>query len=70
MIDQEARWFDQVLKGKKTGVLEEPPVHVFVMGGGSGLRTDQTGSWMMAGSGSQLPLGLLRKPLPALLFAW
>lgn len=51
MIDQEARWFDQVLKGKKTGVLEEPPVHVFVMGGGSGLRTqlggrmDDGGQW-------------------------
>ena len=38
MIDQEARWFDQVLKGKNTGVLDEAPVHVFVMGGGSGLR--------------------------------
>ncbi len=52
MIDQEARWFDQVLKGKKTGVLEEPPVHVFVMGGGSGLRTllsgrmDDGGQWL------------------------
>jgi putative CocE/NonD family hydrolase len=51
MIDQEARWFDQVLKGKKTGVLEEPPVHVFVMGGGSGLRAlvsgrmDDGGQW-------------------------
>jgi putative CocE/NonD family hydrolase len=50
-IDQEARWFDQVLKGKKTGVLEEPPVHVFVMGSGSGLRTlpsgrmDDGGQW-------------------------
>ena len=43
MIDQEARWFDQVLKGKKTGVLEEPPVHLFVMGGGSSLRTLQSG---------------------------
>jgi putative CocE/NonD family hydrolase len=52
MIDQEARWFDQVLKGRKTGVLEEPPVHVFAMGGGSGLRTlpsgrmDDSGKWL------------------------
>jgi putative CocE/NonD family hydrolase len=51
LIDQEARWFDQVLKGKKTGVLEEPLVHMFVMGGGSGLRTlfsgrmDDGGQW-------------------------
>lgn len=51
MIDEETRWFDQVLKGKKTGVLEEPPVHLFVMGGGSGQRTllngrmDDGGQW-------------------------
>jgi uncharacterized protein len=43
MIDQEARWFDQVLKGKDTGVLQESPVHVFVMGGGSGSRTQLAG---------------------------
>ena len=51
MIDQEARWFDQVLKGKDTGVLQESPVHVFVMGGGSGANTqpggrvDDGGQW-------------------------
>ena len=32
------RWFDQVLKGADTGILEEPPVRIFVMGGGSGRR--------------------------------
>ena len=43
MVDQEARWFDQVLKGKNTGVLDEARVHVFVMGGGSGMRTQMNG---------------------------
>lgn len=43
MIDETSRWFDQVLKGKNTGVLDEPPVHVFVMGGGSGTRLSQNG---------------------------
>jgi putative CocE/NonD family hydrolase len=51
MVGEEARWFDQVLKGKNTGVLDEAPVHVFVMGGGSGKRTrmsermDDGGQW-------------------------
>jgi hypothetical protein len=43
MVEQEARWFDQVLKGKNTGVLDEARVHVFVMGGGSGMRTQMNG---------------------------
>jgi putative CocE/NonD family hydrolase len=31
-------WFDHWLKGLDTGVLEEPPVRIFVMGGGDGRR--------------------------------
>ena len=30
------RWFDHWLKGMDTGLPEEPPVRIFVMGGGSG----------------------------------
>jgi hypothetical protein len=41
MIAEQQRWFDQVLMGKTTGVLDEPRVRVFVMGGGSGLRNDK-----------------------------
>ncbi len=26
------RWFDYWLKGKQNGIMDEPPVHVFVMG--------------------------------------
>jgi putative CocE/NonD family hydrolase len=40
MIGEQLRWFDQVLKGKNTGVLDEPPVRLFVMGGGDGMRTE------------------------------
>ncbi len=32
------RWFDRWLKGLDTGLDEEPPVRVFVMGGGDGRR--------------------------------
>jgi len=32
------RWFDQHLKGLDTGVDDEPPVRIFVMGGGSGRK--------------------------------
>ncbi|MCW3978730.1 MAG: CocE/NonD family hydrolase [Candidatus Bathyarchaeota archaeon] len=32
------RWFDRTLKGIKTGILDEPPVRIFVMGGGDGKR--------------------------------
>lgn len=44
------RWFDQVLKGVETGILDEPPVRIFVMGGGSGRklpdgRLDHGGRW-------------------------
>ncbi len=32
------RWFDQCLRGVDTGIFDEPPVRIFVMGGGSGRR--------------------------------
>ena len=31
-------WFDATLRGSKTGALTEPPVKIFVMGGGDGRR--------------------------------
>lgn len=44
------RWFDAWLKGEPNGVAEEPPVRIFVMGGGSGRRNaagrlDHGGRW-------------------------
>ncbi len=39
--DAQLRWFDQWLKSKDTGVLKEPPVRIFVMGGGDGHRTPE-----------------------------
>jgi putative CocE/NonD family hydrolase len=36
--DLRLKWFDQTLKGVKTGILEEPPVKIFVMGGGNGRK--------------------------------
>jgi putative CocE/NonD family hydrolase len=44
------RWFDAWLKGEKNGVAEEPPVLLFIMGGGSGTknaagRMDHGGRW-------------------------
>jgi putative CocE/NonD family hydrolase len=53
-VDLEAlalRWFDQLLKGASTGVLDGPPVRAFVMGGGDGLRTadgrkEDGGEWL------------------------
>lgn len=41
MVAEQQRWFDQVLKGEHTGVLEEPPVRLFIMGGGAGTRTEK-----------------------------
>ena len=43
-------WFDQTLKGRDTGILAQPPVRIFVMGGGSGRKTpegrlDHGGRW-------------------------
>jgi putative CocE/NonD family hydrolase len=44
------RWFDATLKGDGDAFLREPPVRIFVMGGGSGRRTaaghlEHGGSW-------------------------
>jgi putative CocE/NonD family hydrolase len=36
--DLRLRWFDHFLKGRPTGVLDGPPVRIFVMGGGDGAR--------------------------------
>jgi putative CocE/NonD family hydrolase len=33
------RWFDQTLKGEETGIVNEPPVRIFVMGGGDGRKS-------------------------------
>jgi putative CocE/NonD family hydrolase len=48
--DVRLRWFDRWLKGLATGIDEEPPVDLFVMGGGSGRRNvqgrlDHGGHW-------------------------
>ena len=45
------RWFDQLLKGENTGILDGPPVRAFVMGGGDGLkiasgRMEDGGEWL------------------------
>ncbi|MBI1777049.1 MAG: CocE/NonD family hydrolase [Proteobacteria bacterium] len=47
------RWFDRWLKDLQTGVEKDPPVRFFVMGGGSGRRTeagriDHGGEWHRA----------------------
>ena len=39
--DLQVRWFNETLGGKKTGILDEPPVRIFVMGGGSGEKTSE-----------------------------
>lgn len=48
--DLRLRWFDRWLKGLDTGVDRDPPVRIFVMGGGSGRRNfegrlDHGGRW-------------------------
>ena len=50
MEELELRWFDQWLKGLDTGLAEEPPVRIFVMGGGDGStnlykRVNHGGHW-------------------------
>jgi putative CocE/NonD family hydrolase len=47
------RWFDRWIEGLPNGIEEEPPVRVFVMGGGSGRRNrdgrlEHGGSWRSA----------------------
>jgi putative CocE/NonD family hydrolase len=49
------RWFDQTLKGIDTGILKEPPVRLFRMGGGDGRkdgagRLRHGGSWIQESS--------------------
>lgn len=41
LVWEQQRWFDQVLKGDHAGILEEPPVRLFIMGGGAGTRTEK-----------------------------
>ncbi|MBI2935395.1 MAG: CocE/NonD family hydrolase [Chloroflexi bacterium] len=36
--DLRLKWFDHFLKGMRTDVLEGPPIRLFIMGGGNGLR--------------------------------
>jgi putative CocE/NonD family hydrolase len=47
------QWFDRYMKGYETGVEDGPPIELFVMGGGSGLknaegRMQHGGSWRNA----------------------
>jgi putative CocE/NonD family hydrolase len=51
-FEVQLRWFDQTLKGRNTGVFEEPPIKIFVMGGGDGHknrngRLNHGGRWRM-----------------------
>ena len=32
ILEEELRWFDYWLKGIDNGVMDEPPIHIFVMG--------------------------------------
>ena len=43
------RWFDAVLRGARNGLLEEPPVQIFVMGGGSGRKVPGSGKLDVGG---------------------
>jgi putative CocE/NonD family hydrolase len=43
------RWFDAVLKGARNGMLEQPPVQIFVMGGGSGRKIVDSGKLDVGG---------------------
>lgn len=35
------KWFDQTLKGIDTGILDEPPIKIFIIGGGDGKRNQE-----------------------------
>jgi putative CocE/NonD family hydrolase len=53
MFAEQLRWFNQTLKGQATGILQEPAVRAFVMGGGSGAMNDagriqDGGQWITA----------------------
>jgi putative CocE/NonD family hydrolase len=46
--DLRLKWFDHHLKGMHTDVLDGPPIHVFIMGGGSG-KKDPSGRLVHGG---------------------
>lgn len=51
MFGEQLRWFNQTLKGEDTGILQEKPVRLFIMGGGSGLKNEagrmqDGGTWL------------------------
>jgi hypothetical protein len=53
MFNEQLRWFDQILKHRDTGVMKDPLVNMFIMGGGDGLRTqkgrmEDGGQWVSA----------------------
>lgn len=53
LLSEQQRWFDQTLKGRDTGILEEQPVRFFAMGGGPGSRNqngrmEDGGRWITA----------------------
>src|SRR4029077_20001025 len=41
IVAEQQRWFDPGLKEKDTGILDEPPVRLFIMGGGNGTRAEK-----------------------------
>ncbi|MFC2007011.1 CocE/NonD family hydrolase [Chloroflexota bacterium] len=41
MVDEQLRFFDQFLKEIETGLLDEPKVKVYVIGGGRGMKSTQ-----------------------------
>jgi putative CocE/NonD family hydrolase len=50
--DLQLAWFDQTLKGNPEGMLQQPPVKIFVMGGGDGRKNQEgrmrhNGRWRM-----------------------
>lgn len=51
LLEEQQRWFDATLMGIDTGIMKEPPVHIFMMGGGDGSRTvsgrlEDGGHWL------------------------
>ena len=53
-------WFDRWLKGVENGVENDPPVRIFVMGGGSG-RRNADGRLDHGGTGALPPIGRCRR---------
>ncbi len=75
IIELTTRWFDHWLKGDKTGITEEKPVRLFVMGSNTWREYDQwpprgveLQKWYLAGSGGANSLsgdGYLSPAMPA-----